>query len=465
MQTKGTEADKKGMTLLNLGRLFASFGERLSDKITTLICLLGLVWSSAAQAELVDLSDYGDFQNIYFIEDPSARNIEVRVFIPVGEADRTGPEGLAHYLEHLVVWSADRVHGEGLRNREMNAWTSPFWTVYWNRGPADTFENLMRNARAVFDPVELSQDFMMTERDVVEREFDLRARGNPTAVLFRSAYQHLYGHHSLGRAALGTAESIRQITPEDALAFHRERYRPQDSYFLIYGPVTKAEVIAQIEKHLTGLEKPPSVERGFLSPLPKPPENDLSFHLSVLQRDKVLVLVQATPPAIFSRLRLWFSLQLLAEVLNGPQAGGLQKPLYFDDFIVTHVSAHLSLLPSGDVRLEVLFSPEDGVTALESAKHLRKALRDLAQNGLPVDTVNAIQNQTRAQVLRAYQAQTDYAATIAQRSILNLGQALDVQTFHHELGQPTVSDLNAILSALNASTFSTTTIAHPEEPQ
>lgn len=68
------------------------------------------------------------------------------MFVPVGEVDRTGPEGLAHYLEHLVVWSADKVHGEGLRNREMNAWTSPYWTTYWNRGPIDAFENMMRKA-------------------------------------------------------------------------------------------------------------------------------------------------------------------------------------------------------------------------------------------------------------------------------------------------------------------------------
>ena len=127
-------------------------------------------WASTAQADLIDLTEYGDFNKIYFIPQPEAKNVEVRLLIPVGEVDRTGPEGLAHYLEHLVVWSADKVHGDGFRKREMNAWTSAFWTTYWNRGSKATFENMIRNARAVFEPLDLTQEFMLTERDVVERE-------------------------------------------------------------------------------------------------------------------------------------------------------------------------------------------------------------------------------------------------------------------------------------------------------
>ncbi|SLN72740.1 hypothetical protein TRL7639_04352 [Falsiruegeria litorea R37] len=178
--------------------------------------VFALLCSSIAYADLLDLSDYGEFKKIYLIPSTSAKNIEVRVFVPVGEVDRTGPEGLAHYLEHLVLWSADKVHGEGLRNRMMNAWTSPYWTAYWNSGPIDAFENMMRSARAVFEPVELTPDFMMTERSVVEREFDLRYRGNPTAVLYREAYKHLYGGHALGRSVMGTPESLGQISPAEA---------------------------------------------------------------------------------------------------------------------------------------------------------------------------------------------------------------------------------------------------------
>ncbi|MGH1356023.1 MAG: M16 family metallopeptidase [Thalassovita sp.] len=423
-----------------------------------------LLLCTIAHADLLDLSTHGDFKSIYFIPEPSARNIEVRVFVPVGEVDRTGPEGLAHYLEHLVVWSADRVHGEGLRNREVNAWTSPYWTTYWNRGPIDAFENIMRNARAVFEPIELSQEFMMTERDVVEREFDLRYSDNPTAILFREAYHHLYRQHGLGRSVMGTPESIRQITPADALAFHKERYRPQDAYLLIYGPITKEEVVAQIEKNLTNLAQPEPVERRALAPLPEQPEDSLSLSFPKLKRDKVLIVGQVVSPPKFSRRKLWFSLLLLEDIMNSAQPGGLAKTLYYDNFVVTGISTRLILLPSGDIGFEVYFSPEDGISASESLERVQKALRDLARKGLPVETVEAIRDQTRAEVRRLEKAQARHHATIAQSSILNLGQALDVKAHHYELGQPTVHDLNAIMKSIVESPFSSTAVAHPENP-
>lgn len=426
---------------------------------------MGLIWASVASADLFDLSDHGGFKKIYFVPDPSARNVEVRVFVPVGEVDRNGPEGLAHYLEHLVVWSADRVHGEGLRDREMNAWTSPYWTAYWNRGPADVFETLMGNARAVFEPIELSQKFMLTERDIVEREFELRYRDNPTAVVYREAYHHLYGTHGLGRSVMGTPESIHQIEPADALAFHEARYLAQDAYMLIFGPITKEEVIAQIENHLADLPQLEPVERGFLAPIPKQPEASQSLYLPKLRRDEVLFVGQAARPPELSHRKLWFSLLLLEKVLNSAQPGGLAKPLYYDDFIVTDINVRLFLLPSRDIGFEVFFRPEDDISTPESQERVRKVLTDLVESGLPAKSVENLRSQTLESARRLGVSQASYHANIAQNSILNLGEALDMNGYLSGLDQPTAKDLNLVLKSIVESPFATTTVAHLENTQ
>lgn len=68
--------------------------------------------------------------------------------IPVGEVDVDGPEGLAYYLERLVPSSVDEVHGEGMRNRIMNARVAPDWTGYWNRGPTEKPEKMVSHFKA-----------------------------------------------------------------------------------------------------------------------------------------------------------------------------------------------------------------------------------------------------------------------------------------------------------------------------
>lgn len=428
-----------------------------------------LVWlvclSSIAQADLLDLSEHGDFKKIYFIPEASADNVEVRLFLPVGEADRTGPEGLAHYLEHLVVWSADKVHGEGFRNREMNAWTSPFWTAYWNRGPKDSLENMLRNARAVFEPVQLDQDFMLTERDVVEREFDLRYRDNPSAVLYREAFRHLYGDHGFGRSVMGTPDSLRQLPIKEALAFHQQRYNAQDAYLLMSGPATKEQIIGQIEEHLRGLPKRAASARGFASPLPRPPSSSLTLDLPELEREQVLFVGQAQPPVGFSTRKIWFSLLLLEDILNSSLQGGLAKPLYYDSFTVTKVRANLYMLPTGDIGYEFFFSPEDGISAQQALSRVQNVLNQLADDSIPVETLKSLRGRTLEQVRRFEKDDPRYATTIAQQSILNLGEALDVKTYHYELGRPRLSDLTAILTSIVASPFATTAIANPELSQ
>jgi len=419
-------------------------------------------WASISQADLVDLTKYGDFKKIYFIPQPEAKNVEVRLLIPVGEVDRTGPEGLAHYLEHLVVWSADKVHGEGFRNREMNAWTSAFWTTYWNRGSKATFENMIRNARAVFEPLDLTQEFMLTERDVVEREFDLRYRDNPTAVIFREASHHLYGDHQLGRSVMGTPESIRQISPEDALAFHQGNYRPQSAYLLISGPLTKGEAISQIQKHLTYIPNHTFPDRSYGLPLSLPPQNGLVLHLPKLEREEVLIVGTVAAPEGISRRRLWFSLLLLEDILNSALQGGLSKPLYYASFTVTQISASFYMLPTGDIEYEFFFKPEDGVTADEAVTLFHDTLAELANSGVSSDTLAVIRDRGREQVLRLEKDRDTYAATIAQNSILSLGEALDIKSYHYELGQPSDADLTAILKAVAVSHFTTTAIAYPE---
>jgi predicted Zn-dependent peptidase len=68
---------------------------------------------------------------------------------------------------------------------------------------------------------------MLTERDIVEREFHLRYANNSTARLFRDAKRHLYGDHGFGRSVMGTPDSLRQISPADALEFHRDHMPPR----------------------------------------------------------------------------------------------------------------------------------------------------------------------------------------------------------------------------------------------
>ena len=432
-----------------------------------LALFLGL--AGAAQTNFHDLTRLGGFKKIYLLPAPNAPEIDVYVILPVGEANATGPEGLAHYLEHLVASSADQAHGTGLRQRSHNAWTSPFWTVYWNRAPIGQMDDMLRYATTLFQPPSLSDAFMRSDRDIIAREFDLRIRANPSASFAKAAYRHLYGAHGYGRAVIGTPDSIARLTPAKALAFHARHYTPHNAYLVIFGPITPQQATPLLARHLADLPANPSPQPQhdqpqLHQPLPAAPKSGLQMHLPTLARDQVLILGHAPAPPNMPRRTLFYAKILLESILNSGQPGGLGKPLYYDDFVVSNISIALQLLPGGQIAFELAFSPDAEMPIAQATQRVQQVMQDLAQNGLPESTVESQRSILQINSRIAQQANARYALGVAMDSLRNLGEALDADSHHMALHRPSTADLNALLRALFTSPSIITATATKDKP-
>lgn len=197
--------------------------------------------TTPATAQIVDLTEHAPFKSTFLVK-AASQMTRVAVHLPVGEADLTGPEGLAHYLEHLVWFYADRVYDAGLKERISNAWTNPFWTTYWNQSDQKELSSMLQMVGRVFESVELAPSFMREERGIVEQEFDFSQRENPFRQIFTRSVRRLYADHGFGSSVIGTPATLARISPEDALAFHQARYRMQDVVLLVFGPVPETEL-------------------------------------------------------------------------------------------------------------------------------------------------------------------------------------------------------------------------------
>lgn len=426
-------------------------------------CIFALLIGVPAQAEIVDLSDHSPLAKVYFVPEPKAADVRVQLYLDVGEADRTGPEGLAHYLEHLVGWSADKVHGDGFKARHMNAYTLPYWTSYFNSGPPDIFENMLRHAKAVFQPINLTTDFMQTERDVVMREYDLRLRENPYGQLYDKTKRHLHRDHAAGRSVMGTPESLATITYQDAIEFHKERYDPSRAYLIIHGNLKQNQVQVMVEKHLSELQDIPDVPRRICDPLPEPPSEGIETKLPVLERSAVHIHGYVQKPETLSKKDMWYASILLQDVWNSGHKGGLRKPLYFDDFIVADIDTFFLFTPLGDIQFVVAFAPEDGVTEKDALPKVYAVLETMADTGVPSETVEIIRNKTIEQVERLTESKPNYSFEIAEAGLLNLGYAISPETHVENLRNVTLEQINSLLRAIVESRYQTTGIATKQD--
>ncbi len=86
------------------------------------------------------------------------------------------------------------------------------------------------------------------ERDVVLEEYNMRVANSPEARLGEQVAAALYLNHPYGRPVIGWRPELEKLNREDALAFYRRFYTPNNAVLVIAGDVNVDEVRRLAEK-------------------------------------------------------------------------------------------------------------------------------------------------------------------------------------------------------------------------
>ena len=94
----------------------------------------------------------------------------------------------------------------------------------------------------------LKDENVLPERDVVLEEFNMRVANNPDARLTEQIMAALYLNHPYGRPVIGWHQEIEKLDREDALAFYKRFYAPNNAILVIAGDVDAKDVRPMVEK-------------------------------------------------------------------------------------------------------------------------------------------------------------------------------------------------------------------------
>ena len=177
------------------------------------------------------------------------------IWYKVGSADETpGKSGLAHFLEHLMFKGTDK-HPAGEFSKTVlrvggkeNAFTSTDYTGYFQRVPRDQLATMMEFEADRMTGLMLKDENVLPERDVVLEEYNMRVANNPDARLTEQIMAALYLNHPYGRPVIGWRQEIEKLNREDALAFYKRFYAPNNAILVIAGDVEPKEIRPMVEK-------------------------------------------------------------------------------------------------------------------------------------------------------------------------------------------------------------------------
>lgn len=186
---------------------------------------------------------------IVVIPDNRAPVVTHMIWYRNGSADDPpGKSGIAHFLEHLM-FKGTKDHPQGefsnlvaeLGGQE-NAFTSYDYTAYFQRIGTEHLAALMAFEADRMRNLVLTDDVVTPERDVVLEERRMRTDSDPAAQLDEAVQAALYAHHPYGTPIIGWNHEIETLSREDALAYYRRFYTPENAILIVAGDVDAAAV-------------------------------------------------------------------------------------------------------------------------------------------------------------------------------------------------------------------------------
>ena len=329
--------------------------------------------------------------------------------------DPVGKSGIAHFLEHLMFKGTAK-HPQGAFSSTVtelggqeNAFTSMDYTAYFQRVAKDHLGTMMEFEADRMTGLVLSDDIVDPERDVVLEERRMRTDTDPSAQLSEAVAASLFAHHPYGTPIIGWMHEIEGLGREDALAYYRRFYTPENAILVVAGDVEAEQVRALAEKTYGQIPA-----RGEAPRRQRPQEPPIrAARLVSLADPKVeqptLQRAWHAPSYTTAKPGEAEALELAMHILGAPNTGRLHRTLVMDKRVAVASGAWYQSTAVDRSRMMIYAIPMPG-TALDAlGREVDAVIRTLAIDGVTEAELTRAKTRLVADAVYAQDSQSSLA--------------------------------------------------------
>ena len=360
--------------------------------------------------------------------------------------DPQGKSGIAHFLEHLMFKGTKR-HPKGEFSEFVsevggmeNAFTGNDFTAYFQQIAKQHLKACMAFEADRMTGLILTDDIVAPERDVVLEERRMHCDSDPGAQLGEAVQAALFTHHPYGIPVIGWGHEIEGLNREDALAYYRRFYTPENAILVVAGDVEPEEARALAEETY-GKIKPRGPKPERVRPTEPP---TVANRLVTVADDKVeqpgwqrhyLAPSARTAPEGEAE-----ALELLAHLFGGGQTSFLYRTLVMEERIAVSAWAYYHGATVDQSRFIVNMTPAPGVSLETLDKAFDRALAKFVQEGVEAGDLERAKTRMVADAIYARDSQSDLARWYG--SSLAIGQTLrDVEEWPARIERVSAEDV------------------------
>jgi zinc protease len=329
--------------------------------------------------------------------------------------------GLSHLLEHLVA--RDAAHDGAIPSAETSA-PAPNSLEAQIGGVSNAYTTLDHTcyhiaAAASKAPLCVDliagqmTDFVMTDEDfrrehgVVQREWEM-GRDNPQRIFRQATMANAFGSHPAAVPVIGYAEPLANITKGYLLAYHAQRYQPQNMVFTIVGDIDAQAMLARV------LENVKEFRRGRADDpiLPEVPPLAGVRRMEVSSPATEQTMQEVAFQTISLVHRDLYALDVLSYILTQGQSSRLVKDIVLEKQLATSIDSFSWTPEWGTGVFGFVFRCEpDQADAVEAA--LLDGLRVVSTDGVREEELARAKRQKIADYVIGQQTMEDIASRLA----------------------------------------------------
>jgi zinc protease len=408
-----------------------------------------LVASSAGRASGPEVSHFHLANGLEVVVIPDHRTPVVThmLWYRVGSADETpGKSGLAHFLEHLL-FKGTKNNPQGLFSKTVatiggneNAFTSNDYTGYFQRVTRDRLKLMMEFEADRMTGLVLTDDVVTPELQVVLEEQNMRVANNPGARLAEQMDAALYLNHPYGRPIIGWRHEIEGLTRDDAIAFYRRFYTPNNAILIVAGDVKADEVKALAEQTYGKVprvaEAPPRVRPR--EPVPEAPRTVTLADPRVTQQS--VQRYYLVPSYTTGKPGEGEAIEVLAHILGRGANSRLYQELVIAKGLAINAGGGYYGSALDHTRLNLSATPTPNTTLQQLEAGIDAVIADMVERGVTAEELERSKNRLIADAVYAQDSQSMLARWYG--SSLTTGLTVEqVKTWPDRLRAVTAEDV------------------------
>lgn len=369
------------------------------------------------------------------------------VWYKVGSSDDPeGKSGLAHFLEHLM-FKGTKNHKAGEFGKMVyesggneNAFTSSDYTGYFQCIPSSRLAMVMELEADRMTGLALDEKSVDSEREVIIEERRSRIDNNPASLLSEQMERELFLNHRYGRPNIGWMHEMKGLTREDALAFYKKYYRPDNAILVVGGDVETAKVKELAGKFYGSLPVSEKVERPALKEPPHIAPRRVSYSDPRVKQEQLARDYLAASQGYRMGEANPYALTVLARILGGGSVSRLYSSLVERRKLAVSAGAGYGDVAIGPAEFSVHALPAKGVRLEKLEAAIDAEIEKLLSGGVTDAELAAAKNALAASVIYEHDG-LDEMANIFGSTLASGLPASYVTDWEKEIGKVTKEEV------------------------